>query len=188
MVTLETSHLYLLSAMMQTLGALWGIVFVVYVFLYEYYSRSGGWQEIAEGTIDEIKMDIERAPQEIAAYPSGRTYPSVTRRLRDGLDSIPYTRNAMVRYRRVFWQVLITGPIVLASILANVVVLTLNDTSLVSIAVGLFAVALLSLAYVLLKEVWTSISGNSRLMRRLAETGASGRKAYEEAKETIPEE
>ncbi len=188
MPALEITHLYLLSAMMQTLGALWGIVFVVYVFLYEYYSRSGGWEDNAGSTIDEINRSVKAAPEEMRAYPSGRTYPSVTGRLREELDSVPLVRRALGRYRRVFWLVFLSGPIVLLSILTDAIVILRNESLWVPVAVTFFVVALIWLGVVLLNEVGGGIKFNRRLIMELRDAEIAGRKSYDQVKETIPEE
>ncbi len=60
MPNLQGTDLFLLSSIMQTIGAIWGILFVVYVFVSDYFLREHGAASNAQSLTDRLNDPLAR--------------------------------------------------------------------------------------------------------------------------------
>jgi len=175
---LQPTDELLLSSIMQTLGALWGIVFVVYVFLANYME---GWRTIAHRVVGQTEIDMENLQRE-RQVPRATGVPlSMPSRLSYDVKELEPAREAYVWHLRVFRRILWSSVPVAASVLIDVWVFLTNDAAYVGLAVAVFILAFLSVAIILSYEVWTSVRYARDMIRDIDKSAASARKAIEQA-------
>jgi len=189
MPALQSTDLFLLSSIMQTLGALWGIVFIVYVLSVEYLFRDEGWYNRAAGIVSDVSTGIEEIPLQRDLFKSGGgSWPSATRRLRLALEQSPGTLDGLRRNLRVFEGILVSGVPVAASIIVDLTVIWSNDATYLGVAIWIFVAALLFVAIILSREVLTTVRAARKRIRELEQARSDAAKAYEESKATIPDQ
>lgn len=190
MPALQVTDLYLLSAMMQTIGALWGIVFVLYVFVNEYFSRERGTAAVAGSIMREFdeRLSILHQMQQTSPAQGSWPSPTITRAIRNDIERARSVAFTLGRTLRLFLGILAAGILVAGSIILDALVLWANDASYLGYAIWGFLVALGFLALVLLWEVGTNVREVRALRLRLDNAVGRATSEYNDAVKTIPDQ
>jgi len=188
---LQGTDLFLLSSIMQTIGAIWGILFVVYVFVSDYFLREHGAAASSQALTNQLNwlvtsllpLDRENRKQR-----HGGMQPSSTRQIRQKLDLVKDVRERVERNRRVFARIIFSGILVGASIIIDLAVIWSNDAVYLGVAVWGFIVALATLAFILLSEVRTTWRKARDLLRDLEKARSVADKARQDALKDVPDD
>lgn len=175
---------------MQTLAALWGLTFVVYVFVSDYYFRERGTASVGGAIVHDIDETIRQGiPRERQLRQSGGGQsPSSTQLLRISVGQIPGVLDSIRRNHRVFRRILVSGILVILSILIDVGVMWSNDATYLGLAIWAFVLALVFLAFILSWEVHTNVSQTRTLALQLMMADQQARAAYDQAVKDIPDQ
>jgi hypothetical protein len=191
MPPLQPTDLFLLSSIMQTIGAIWGILFVVYVFIADYFLREHGAAARAQSStalLNWLTTTLLPSDRETRKQGHGGVQPSPTRQIREELRRIVEVREGVERNRRVYSRIIAGGILVATSIAIDLAVIWSNDATYLGVAIWGFIAALASLAYVLLFEVWTTLNKARSLLRDLEAARSLAERTRQDALAEVPDE